>query len=110
MLILVVPFQGVAAVSAGICMALGYHERLPRMSMVRRAGTNTIMTPPAVTAIMMMAAVEANAAREDGGIVMESEVGQWIAWARHKADWIDPILNAECPVLDEDECPALDEE
>jgi hypothetical protein len=27
---------------------------------------------------------------------------QWIAWARHKADWIDPILNAECPVLDEE--------
>ncbi|MGH8504315.1 MAG: hypothetical protein ACREVE_18045 [Gammaproteobacteria bacterium] len=54
MLILVVPVQGVAAVSAGICMALGHHGRLPRMSMVRRAGTSTIMTPPAVTAIMMM--------------------------------------------------------
>jgi hypothetical protein len=57
-----------------------------------------------------VAAVEATAAREDGGIVLESELGQWIAWARHKADWIDPILNAECPVLDEDECPVLDEE
>lgn len=57
-----------------------------------------------------VAAVEANAAREAGGIESDSELGQWIAWARHKADWIDPILNAECPVLDEDECPVLDEE
>lgn len=49
-----------------------------------------------------VAAVEANAAREDGSIELNSELGQWIAWARHKADWIDPILNAECPVLDEE--------
>jgi hypothetical protein len=49
-----------------------------------------------------VAAVEANAAREDGSIELDSELGQWIAWARHKADWIDPILNVECPILDEE--------
>ena len=49
-----------------------------------------------------VAAVEANAAREDGNIELNSELGQWIAWARHKADWIDPILNVESPVLDEE--------
>ena len=56
-----------------------------------------------------VAAVETKAAREDGSIALESELGQWIAWARQKADWIDPILNPECPVLD-DECPVDDEE
>lgn len=49
-----------------------------------------------------VAAVEAKAAREDGNIEVGSELGQWIAWARHKADWIDPILNVECPILDEE--------
>ena len=57
-----------------------------------------------------IAAVEAKAARENGSIALESELGQWIAWARQKADWIDPILNPECPMPDEDECPVLDEE
>jgi hypothetical protein len=57
-----------------------------------------------------VAAVEATAAREAGRIESDGELGKWIVWARHKADWIDPILNAECPVLDEDECPVLDEE
>jgi len=49
-----------------------------------------------------IAAVQAKAAREGGSIASESELGHWIAWARHKADWIDPILNVECPVLDEE--------
>ena len=57
-----------------------------------------------------VAAVETNAAREDGSIALESELGQWIAWARQKADWIDPIIDAERPELDEDECPVLDDE
>jgi len=57
-----------------------------------------------------VAAVETNAAREDGEIASQSALGEWIAWARQKADWIDPILNPECPALDEDECPVLDEE
>ena len=57
-----------------------------------------------------IAAVETKAAREDGSIASESDLGQWIAWARHKADWIDPIVNPACPVLDEDECPVDDEE
>ena len=57
-----------------------------------------------------VATVETNAAREGGSIALESELGQWIAWARQKADWLDPILNPECPVLDEDECSVLEEE
>lgn len=48
-----------------------------------------------------VAAVEADARREAGNIELHSELGKWIAWARHKADWIDPILNVECPILDE---------
>jgi hypothetical protein len=46
--------------------------------------------------------MRAKAVRDDGRIALESELGQWIAWARHKADWIDPILNTECPVLDDE--------
>jgi len=57
-----------------------------------------------------IAAVEAKAASEDGSIASESDLGRWIAWARQKANWIDPILNAERQVLDEDECPVLDDE
>lgn len=57
-----------------------------------------------------IAAVEAKAAREDGSVALESELGRWLAWARQKAYWIDPILNTERPELDEDECPVLDEE
>lgn len=49
-----------------------------------------------------VAAVEAQATREHGSIGSESELGQWIAWARHKADWIDPLVNARCPALDEE--------
>ena len=48
-----------------------------------------------------VATVETNVRREDGSIELNSELGKWIAWARHKADWIDPILNVECPILDE---------
>jgi hypothetical protein len=40
--------------------------------------------------------------REHGRIGPDSELGQWIAWARHKADWIDPLVNAKCPVLDDE--------
>ena len=42
-----------------------------------------------------IAAVEAKAAREQGSIASESDLGQWIAWARQKADWIDPIIDDE---------------
>src|SRR5258706_1079613 len=48
-----------------------------------------------------VAAVEANARRKDGSIELNSELDNWIAWGRPKADWIDPILNVECPILDE---------
>jgi hypothetical protein len=47
-----------------------------------------------------VAAVEEKAACEHGSIEVGSELGRWIAWARHKADWIDPLVKAECPVLD----------
>ena len=49
-----------------------------------------------------VAAVQAKATREHGSIGSDSELGQWIAWARHKADWIDPLVNAKCPVLDDE--------
>jgi hypothetical protein len=47
-----------------------------------------------------VAAAEAKTTLEGGTIDSDSELGQWIAWARHKADWIDPLVNAKCPVLD----------
>jgi hypothetical protein len=50
-----------------------------------------------------VAAVEASTTREGGANSSDSELGQWLAWARHKADWIDPLINAKCPVLDADE-------
>ena len=49
-----------------------------------------------------VAAVETKAMHEHGRIGPDSELGQWIAWARHKADWIDPLVNAKCPVLDDE--------
>ena len=48
-----------------------------------------------------VAAIEAKTVREAGTIDGDSELGQWIVWARHKADWLDPIVNAKCPVLDD---------
>lgn len=57
-----------------------------------------------------IAAVETKAAREQGSVAVESDLGQWIAWARQKADWIDPIMNVEHPLEEEDECPVLDDE
>ena len=49
-----------------------------------------------------VAAVQEKATREHGSIGSDSELGQWIAWARHKADWIDPLVDAKCPVLDDE--------
>lgn len=49
-----------------------------------------------------VAAVETKATHEHGRVGPDSELGQWIAWARHKADWIDPLVNAKCPVLDDE--------
>ena len=57
-----------------------------------------------------IAAVEAKAAREHGQIGSEIALRQWITWARQKADWIDPVINAERPASDEDERPVLDDE
>jgi len=50
-----------------------------------------------------VAAAETKVTREHGSIGSDSEFGQWIAWARHKADWIDPLVNTKCPVLDDDD-------
>lgn len=47
-----------------------------------------------------VAAVEEQAIREHGSIGLDSELGRWIIWARHKADWIDPLVSAECRMLD----------
>lgn len=49
-----------------------------------------------------VAAVEARALHEGSTTDPNNELGQWLAWARHKADWIDPLANANCPILDED--------
>lgn len=49
-----------------------------------------------------VAAVETKATHEHGRVGPDSELGQWITWARHKADWIDPLINAKCPVLDDE--------
>ena len=56
-----------------------------------------------------IAVVEAKATREHRHVASESDLGQWITWARQKADWIDPIINAERPTGDEEECPVLDD-
>jgi hypothetical protein len=50
-----------------------------------------------------VAAAEAKAIGEHGTIASESELGRWIAWARSKADWIDPLVAAACPVLDDED-------
>ena len=46
-------------------------------------------------------AVQAKVTRERSNIGSESALGQWIAWARHKADWIDPLVDTK-PVLDDE--------
>jgi hypothetical protein len=50
-----------------------------------------------------VAAAEAKAIGEHGTIASDSELGRWIAWARHKADWIDPLVAAACPILDDED-------
>ena len=61
-----------------------------------------------------VAAVEAKAVHGTGTIDSNSELGQWLVWARHKADWIDPLISAKCPLLDEDDadqtCSDIDTE
>lgn len=49
-----------------------------------------------------VAAAEAKRIQQGGIIGADSEFGQWLAWARHKADWIDPLIRARCEVLDEE--------
>jgi len=49
-----------------------------------------------------VAAAEAKTTREHGNIELDSELDRWIAWSRHKADWIDPVVNSKCPLLDEE--------
>jgi hypothetical protein len=61
-----------------------------------------------------VAAVETKAVHEGSTTDPNSELGQWLAWARHKADWIDPLISAKCPLLDEDDanqtCSDMDTE
>jgi hypothetical protein len=50
-----------------------------------------------------VAVAEAEQIEERGVVDPDSEFGLWLAWARHKADWIDPLVRARCEVLDEEE-------
>ncbi len=50
-----------------------------------------------------VATVEAKSIGESGAIDPAGELGQWIKWARHKADWLDPLVAAKCQILDSDE-------
>jgi len=47
-----------------------------------------------------VAAVEATLESESLDPDREREIREWIAWSRHKADWIDPIVAAPCPEID----------
>ena len=47
-----------------------------------------------------VAAVEATLESETPDAERVSEIREWIAWSRHKADWIDPIVAAPCPEID----------
>lgn len=50
-----------------------------------------------------VAAAEAKQIQEQGVVDAGSEFGLWLAWARHKADWLDPLIRARCEVLDGEE-------
>lgn len=50
-----------------------------------------------------VAAAEAKQIQEQGVVDAGSEFGLWLAWARHKADWLDPLIGARCEVLDGEE-------
>ena len=50
-----------------------------------------------------VATVEAKSIGENDAIDPAGELGQWIKWARDKADWLDPLVEAKCPILDADE-------
>lgn len=44
----------------------------------------------------------AEASASEGGKTVDpaSDLGQWIIWARQRADWLDPLILTRCPVLD----------
>lgn len=48
-----------------------------------------------------VAAAEVKEIGERGGAAADGAFGLWLAWARHKANWIDPLVRARCEVLDE---------
>lgn len=50
-----------------------------------------------------VAAVEVKSIGEHGAIDPAGELGRWIKWARDKADWLDPLVAAKCPILDDDD-------
>lgn len=47
-----------------------------------------------------VAAVEARLQHEALEPDRDRKIREWIAWSRHKADWIDPIVAAPCPEID----------
>jgi len=48
-----------------------------------------------------VSAAEAQVLQDSKAIDPGSELGQWIVWARQKADWLDPLVETKCPILDE---------
>jgi hypothetical protein len=54
-----------------------------------------------------IAAAVAKAICDRGTVGADSPLSSWIGWARHKADWIDPLVKARCEVLDDDADTAL---
>jgi len=50
-----------------------------------------------------VAAAEAKQIQQRGAVDAGGDFGRWLAWARHKADWIDPLIRARCEVLDGEE-------
>jgi hypothetical protein len=50
-----------------------------------------------------VAAAEAKQIQERRAVDADSKFGLWLVWARHKADWIDPLIQAHCEVLDGEE-------
>src|SRR5688572_10651487 len=49
------------------------------------------------------AAAETKEIQERGAVDAGSEFGLWLDWARHEADWLDPLIRARCEVLDGEE-------
>lgn len=54
-------------------------------------------------------AVESSTCAEGKTIDAGGELGRWITWARERADWLDPLVEANCPGLDAEDDDSSDE-